>query len=175
MAFPRRHRPTIGEQAFPLSNRFPGSTIKVRANAFVWEGALRPTSTSHCYRVRISYARGDWPQVRVLSPTLDTRLGERLPHVFREGTLCLHTEDDWRPSMLLADTILPWTCEWLFYYELWLATGAWYGNEESIAPEVAVDEIAEVRRGRNVAGDDQFTEPKRFRHLPEETTSRAAS
>ncbi len=175
MAFPRPHRPTIGEQAFPLSNRFPGSTMKVSANALVWEGTLRPTSTSRCYRVRISYARGKWPQVRVLSPPLDTRIGEQLPHVFREGTLCLHTEDDWRASMLLVDTILPWTCEWLFYYELWLATGAWYGNDESIASAGATDNITDVRRGRNVAANDNLLEPARLRHPAAETTSRAAS
>jgi hypothetical protein len=31
--------------------------------------------------------------------------------------------------MLLADTILPWTSEWLFYYELWSVNGyEWLGG-----------------------------------------------
>jgi hypothetical protein len=32
--------------------------------------------------------------------------------------------------MFLADTILPWAVEWLAYYEIWLATGVWYGGGE---------------------------------------------
>lgn len=31
---------------------------------------------------------------------------------------------------LLADTIIPWTVEWLYFYELWLATGEWLGGGE---------------------------------------------
>lgn len=30
--------------------------------------------------------------------------------------------------MLLVDTILPWTSQWLLYYELWLITGHWMGS-----------------------------------------------
>ncbi len=32
--------------------------------------------------------------------------------------------------MTLADTILPWASLWLFYYEVWLATGEWVGGGE---------------------------------------------
>jgi hypothetical protein len=28
----------------------------------------------------------------------------------------------------IADTLVPWASEWLFDYELWLATGEWYGG-----------------------------------------------
>ena len=30
--------------------------------------------------------------------------------------------------MSIADTIVPWTAEWLVYYEIWLMTGEWYGG-----------------------------------------------
>jgi hypothetical protein len=30
--------------------------------------------------------------------------------------------------MSIADTIVPWTSEWLMYYEIWLATSDWYGG-----------------------------------------------
>jgi hypothetical protein len=30
--------------------------------------------------------------------------------------------------MPIADTIIPWTSEWLFFYELWLASGEWHGG-----------------------------------------------
>ena len=32
------------------------------------------------------------------------------------------------PRMLIANTTLPWTAEWLFFYELWLVTGEWDGG-----------------------------------------------
>jgi len=32
--------------------------------------------------------------------------------------------------MFLADTILPWAAEWLAHYEIWFATGTWYGGGE---------------------------------------------
>lgn len=35
--------------------------------------------------------------------------------------------------MLIANTIVPWTSEWLFYYEIWLATGQWHGGGHSSA------------------------------------------
>lgn len=30
--------------------------------------------------------------------------------------------------MYLNATIIPWTSEWLFNYEVWLATGEWRGG-----------------------------------------------
>jgi len=33
-------------------------------------------------------------------------------------------------SMLIADTTVPWTAEWLANYEVWLATGEWHGGGE---------------------------------------------
>jgi hypothetical protein len=48
--------------------------------------------------------------------------------VYSSGDLCLYLPGEWNESMLLAATILPWTSQWLFYYELWLITGHWMGT-----------------------------------------------
>ena len=32
--------------------------------------------------------------------------------------------------MRLFDTLIPWTAEWLWYFEDWLATGVWSGGGE---------------------------------------------
>lgn len=32
--------------------------------------------------------------------------------------------------MLIANTIVPWAVEWLFFYEVWLVTGEWGGGGE---------------------------------------------
>lgn len=61
---------------------------------------------------------------------LATREGESLPHVYSDGTLCLHLSGEWNEKMYLVDSIVPWTAEWLANYEIWLATGDWNGGGE---------------------------------------------
>jgi hypothetical protein len=89
---------------------------------------IQPTPGSRVYTVRVTYALGRFPRVQVVSPDLETRPGEALPHVYGDGPLCLHLEDEWTPDMLIVDTTLPWTAEWLINYEIWRATGEWYGG-----------------------------------------------
>ena len=36
--------------------------------------------------------------------------------------------EDWDSSMLIADTVVPWTVEWLMFYEIWLISGKWQGG-----------------------------------------------
>jgi hypothetical protein len=67
--------------------------------------------------------------VRILD-ALPTREGESLPHVYRDGTLCLHLSGEWNENIYLVDSIVPWTAEWLANYEIWLATGDWHGGGE---------------------------------------------
>jgi hypothetical protein len=54
----------------------------------------------------------------------------KLPHVFGngQGDLCIHVKSDWNPGMLIADTIMPWLSQWLYFYEVWRQTGAWIGK-----------------------------------------------
>ena len=51
-----------------------------------------------------------------------------MPHVYDDGSLCVSQRGDWRPHMLFTDTFIPWSCEWLLHYELWLATSIWHGD-----------------------------------------------
>ena len=89
---------------------------------------IQPTPGSRVYTVRLTYVLGQFPRVRVEKPEPETRPGEGLPHVFGDGSLCLHLEDEWTSDMLIVDTTLPWTAEWLINYEIWKATGEWYGG-----------------------------------------------
>ncbi len=54
--------------------------------------------------------------------------GISIPHVFSDGSLCLHIPGQWQSDMTIAEYIVPWIAEWLFYYEVWLATGEWLGG-----------------------------------------------
>lgn len=56
------------------------------------------------------------------------------PHVWdfdsrkEEATLCLHMGNEFSRSMLLDKSIIPWTLEWLYFYQIWEVTGNWDGG-----------------------------------------------
>jgi hypothetical protein len=123
----RRSGLNAAQQAFALHARFPDVQGKLKAGRLVWTGSLQPTPLSRSYRVQIAFGPRGQPQVRVLDE-LASREGRLLPHVYSDGTLCLYETDEWTATMTIADTILPWTAEWLAHYEIWLVTGEWYGG-----------------------------------------------
>ena len=124
----------------------------------VWQGGLRPILQTFeiciAYRapsvIEVLDARRLQPRVRVLRPPLRPRPGDpegQLPHVFYLGTgaldvvLCMFDPDadEWSPAMMVAETTVPWTIDWLVSYEGWRATGEWTGGgrhlEHSILQE----------------------------------------
>lgn len=67
----------------------------------------------------------------VLSPALFCRPGaDRIPHMYNQERLCLYMpgSGEWAGDMSLGHTVIPWISVWLFYYELWHATGEWLGG-----------------------------------------------
>ena len=136
-----RPRLSLAQQAAALSGRFGWTPTHSDRSRLTWKAPLQPTPLSRKYVVRISYKLSEPPKVKVISE-LDTRAGGRLPHVYRDGTLCLYSSSEWRPDMFIADSIVPWTCEWLLHYELWLATGEWFGSGEEL------DDVSEVDRSK---------------------------
>ena len=58
------------------------------------------------------------------------RDGKPPPHLYLGGDLCLYLpgSGEWYPDKPVAATILPWASLWLYYYEIWLATGEWLGG-----------------------------------------------
>ncbi len=127
------HRRILGirEQHARMLGACPSFQSRIEKGALVAVGDVQPMSRSIVYKVRIEYRAGDPPEVTVLSPKLVPREeGGRLPHVYPGEMLCLYTPytGQWTPDMSLAHTVVPWISEWLFYYELWHATGKWLGG-----------------------------------------------
>ena len=142
----RRSSLSAAQQAFALRARFPDVQGKLKAGRLVWTGSLEPTPLSRSYCVQIVFGPRGQPQVRVLDE-LATREGRSLPHIYSNGTLCLHETDEWAATMSIADTIVPWAAEWLAQYEIWLVTGEWYGGGEwpprrPGTPELAAEDEA---------------------------------
>ena len=98
-----------------------------------WMGVIVPTAVSPQYVVNVVYRAGRHPETYVRKPILACRAGQGLPHVYsqKEQKLCLFVPaggKEWNSSMSIASTIVPWASEWLFFYEVWLATGRWLGG-----------------------------------------------
>lgn len=129
-------------QGIALRDRFAGSVLRMRGKSITWTAKLRPTPLSREYTVRITYALDRYPpRVKVL-PQPASRPGKPLPHVYGDGTLCLHKFGEWSRDMLISDTTVPWTCEWLLHYEIWLATGEWHGGGEDPAGSEGSDDLS---------------------------------
>jgi hypothetical protein len=126
----RKATDSLPKQAFALRASFPNAKLELSPHRLLWHGAITPTALSRTYDVSINFSPPRYPTVRVLAPALQDRPGESIPHLFSNGSLCLHLDDEWSSAMLLVHTIVPWTSEWLFNYEIWLATGTWNGGGE---------------------------------------------
>jgi hypothetical protein len=71
--------------------------------------------------------------VFVIEPNLqELALGRKLPHVYEQNPprLCLYLPrtGEWHRSMMISETIVPWTVLWLFYFEEWLESDNWKGG-----------------------------------------------
>lgn len=120
---------SLGQQVGRMSALHPEFRKMVSRNRASWRGQVQPSPTSSVYTIEIQYAHQRRPRVRVLQPPLRTRQPqEAIPHIFSDGSLCLHLNEDWSPMMFIADTIIPWASLWLFYYEVWHAVGEWLGG-----------------------------------------------
>src|SRR5262249_37434392 len=124
---------TLALQAAHLGQVWPQFKCSIRNARLRCRGPVRPCALSQEYLIRIEYRLGSAPKVWVDSPALQPRSpDEKIPHVYSlDGDRpCLYypKSDEWRPDKWLALTIMPWTLLWLFYYEIWLATGTWMGG-----------------------------------------------
>ena len=122
------------DQQIALMQSYPESSCFVHAGTLTWEGDVCPTALSRTYRVTITYKKGFRPQVTVTGDDLPGLNRSDFPHKFaidRENSsveICLHLRHEFDASMLISDCIIPWTAEWLYFYEIWLATGEWCGG-----------------------------------------------
>lgn len=125
-----RGRLTLGQQLMEMRRIHPAFASSFRRNRLVCEGSVRPWDIGDLYAVRVEYdLNGRRPSVRVLSPALQRRdPNQPIPHMFSDGTLCLHLPEEWNANMTIAEKIVPWISIWLYYYEIWLFTGNWKGG-----------------------------------------------
>lgn len=131
-------RRTSGERDLPtrqiraMRESFPQFTHASQGGGLVWRGTLRPTTESPVYSIVISHPFGHTPEVWVVKPSIH----RRAPHRYGDGSLCLFWPREWRWSAgaCMAETLVPWTAFWLYFYEIWLVTDDWLGPSSSHGP-----------------------------------------
>ena len=129
MARPPRRSLTVTRQALELCRRYPhAERPTVRADRLRWIVKLQPTPFSVTYTVRVNHVTGHRPRVIIVDPALHAPEGRKLQHVFPGDELCLYYDEFDARVDLLADTIVPWISEWLYFYEVWLTTDEWHGG-----------------------------------------------
>lgn len=124
---------TMVQQWAFLKKYFPDSDcVASRNECLVWNGFIQPTPCSPNYSIKLTYRIRKRPEIIVLSPKLEKWNGQRLPHTFSSERLCLYRNiyGEWSSDKSIATTIIPWTSLWLYFYEIWLATGKWMGGGE---------------------------------------------
>jgi len=102
-----------------------------RGPSIIWSGQWRPSELGDTYTLRITYAQGFRPKIAIVSPKLALAEGHnKLPHVYGGGQndICVHRPEEWNALMLIAETIMPWISQWLYFYEVWALTGKWLGK-----------------------------------------------
>ena len=131
----RKNNVPLIRQAGALKSYFPDSTIIRKGDLELkWTCTITPTPLSASYKLHLHYQKSEGVKVYVLEPKpLVLAPGENhLPHVYStvEQELCLYYPKDkeWTPAMLYVHTLIPWACEWLLHYEIWVATGEWKGG-----------------------------------------------
>jgi hypothetical protein len=119
-------------QLLQLRRMFPDSVGSIRRDELRWRGNLQPTQISATYTIDLSFRIKQFPKVHVFNAPWRNGSAKRPPHTYLDGSLCLYypRANEFDSTMFLAQTIIPWTAEWLLHYELWLASAdhEWFGG-----------------------------------------------
>jgi hypothetical protein len=135
---------SVDEQIAWMASDYPDFRVAMQAWwGAVWEGPLKPFDRPYVIRLAFYFGLtlGDcdlinWgPEVFVVQPDLPAEWGDKEPpHLYSVSPLpmlCLFDPraGEWKFSMPLSATVVPWATQWLGFYELWRATGRWTGPE----------------------------------------------
>lgn len=125
-------------QKYNIKKKFKNIVIKDFSKRYIkMLLGLKPNENSKIYYVLIEYkSLKKSPQVFVSLNQLNVTKKEDIPHKYQIKkigseeyvNLCLYYGNEWKSNMNISDTIIPWTCEWLYFFEIWTITGKWCGG-----------------------------------------------
>lgn len=138
---------SLARQKGALCSNYCNSICEIQKNQLVWSGIIKPTPLSKEYKVLLFYQLRKTPKVWIVGDELEKLDSPEFPHKFeikendKMVRICLYRYSEFNSQKMLANTIIPWTVEWLYFYEMWLATGEWLGGGEHInSASVKIDD-----------------------------------
>ena len=144
MVYPiSKRKLTVGQQLCAIRRFFPDARIRNKNGNLSIFICLQPTPVSRFYPIEIKIKRNSNYEVWLVG-NIQKIDDKKFPHHYEidkednRVCLCLYhpKKFECNRGTNISQTLIPWTCEWLFYYELWLGNGVWYGGGEH--PEVLV-------------------------------------
>jgi len=130
----RRIKYNPNTQIFAMRGRYPNFIAKKHHDGrIVFTGNMNVRPEFDEYNVQITYKGRERPKARILSP----KVGWDAPHILDgEGLLCLYKGElfQWEEHYLVADYIIGWVAEWIYFYEAWKETGHFEGPEAPHSP-----------------------------------------
>lgn len=124
--------PELLKNCNEIKRKYSGTTYTVNKGKVVVNIFLQPSEGSMKYKVKLLAKVGSTKvDVFVVEPNIrELKKKLSIPHLYPNGSLCLYYPDynEWNVEELWADTLIPWTCLWLYFFELWLVTGEWLGG-----------------------------------------------
>jgi len=126
-------------QMLHMRKHFPRFKCSLKNRCLQCTGNIIPDEGCNEYTIRIVYHRRGVPKVYIEHPTITP---SPAIHTYADGRLCLYDPrvTPWSGKYHLHETIMPWTAEWLVYFELYKIHGEWFGPE---APHSGTDEKKE--------------------------------
>lgn len=78
------------------------------------------------YKLKVVCSKIHPPKIFIKQPII-----AKPKHMYKDGSLCLYhwSNFKWGDDKSIARDLIPWTYMWVYYYEMWLSTGIWYGDE----------------------------------------------
>lgn len=130
---------TIALQKFNLEKNYGNIIIneKKLRNHIDIDMLIQPTEFSDKYTIKLIYSlKKPIPKVYLMCSELLYKDEEKIPHIYGKEVingkeylrLCLYYREEWNKNMNISDTIIPWACEWIYFYEIWCITGIWKGG-----------------------------------------------
>lgn len=130
----KKKRYSLLDQRVSLLLLYKDSKCAIDKNELVWVGKIKPTPVSKEYTVLITYELYKRPDIWVIGDELEKLDETGFPHIFdidgekKWVKICVHMPREFDSYRVLAKTIIPWVVEWLYFYEIWIATGEWLGG-----------------------------------------------
>lgn len=116
-----------------IRKKYENVSLEINKNIVSIYVSLQPTEESLIYRIKIvATVWKPMVSVFVVEPDISkyARGALTIPHTYSDGAICLFypPNNEWDYDDSWADTLVPWASLWLYYFELWLATGEWLGE-----------------------------------------------